>query len=123
MAVSVMYYEHIVTIFLFEFFQYTNLILIRTKRVVASFDFPCDPMQFTSFSSPLVNFTANSFNTTLCHCGVFSKIVITVLLLEGVKTAGVGISAVGTCIEGAHELEFVELYVCTPVIYCGTNKS
>jgi len=56
-----------------------------------------------------VNFTANSFSTALCRCGVLSKIVATVFLLEGVKTASVGTCAVGTCIEGVHELEFVEL--------------
>jgi len=67
-----------------------------------------------------VNFTANSFSAALCRCGVLSKIVATVFLLEGVKTASVGTCAVGTSIEGAHELEIVELG--TPVTYCGTNK-
>lgn len=116
-----MYYECIVTMFLFEFFQYTNLLLISAKWVASSFDFPCDPVQLAPFSSSLVNFTANSFSAALCRCGVFSKIVVTVFLLEGVKTASVGTCAVGTCIEDAHELEFVELGI--PDTYCKTNKS
>ena len=116
-----MHYECIVTMFLFEFFQYTNLLLISAKWVASSFDFLCDPVQLAPFSSSLVNFTANSFSAALWRCGVFSKIVVTVFLLEGVKTASVGTCAVGTCIEGAHELEFVELGI--PDTYCKTNKS
>lgn len=115
-----MYYERIMRMSLFEFFQYTNLLLISAKRVVSSFDLPCNPVQLAPVSSSLVNFTPNSFSVALCRCGALSKIVATVFLFEGVKTASVGTCAVGTCIEGAHKLEFVELG--TPVTYCGTNK-
>ena len=116
-----MYYECIVTVSLFEFFQYTNLLLISAKQVVSSFDFPCDPVQLAPFSSSLVNFTPNSFSAALCRCGVFSRIAVTVFLLKGVKTASVGTCTVGTCMEGSHELEFVELGI--PDTYCKTSKS